>query len=118
MELNKQTEHAKTATMISGFVISGKTRDSQSQILSCPVCFAELLPGQKACEAQLTHRIFFFVSYWEGQFKFWQQEIWKKIPLMTLLLGDRTHKHLVPGEGGFVAGISGSVHHSLSLSNV
>lgn len=35
---------------------------------------------------------------------------------MTLLAGDRIHNHQVPDKGGFVAGISGSVHHSLSLS--
>lgn len=37
---------------------------------------------------------------------------------MTLLPGDRIHKHLTPGKGGFVARIGSSVHHSLSLSNV
>lgn len=40
MEQNKQTEDAKTATMICAFVISGQTRDSQ--ILSVPICFVDL----------------------------------------------------------------------------
>lgn len=119
MEQNKQTEDAKNATVVFGFVISGETRVSQSQILSCPVCVLLIYyQVKKAWEAQLTHGKWLLVSYWEGQFKFWQQEIWKEVPLITLLLGGRIHKHLAPSKGGFVAGISDSVHHSLSLSNV
>lgn len=119
MEQNKQTEDAKTATMVCAFVISGKTRDSQSQILSCPVCVLLLYyQVRKLVKLNWHMEKLLLVSYWEGQFKFWQQEIWKEVPLMTLLPGDRIHKRLAPGKGGFVAGISGSVHHSLSLSNV
>lgn len=102
--------------MIFVFVISGKPK---SQILSCPDCVLLIYHQVRRLEKLYWHmEKLLLVSYWEGQFKFWQQEIWKEVPLMTLLPGGRIHKHLASGKGGFVAGICGSVHHSLSLSNV
>lgn len=63
MEQNKQTENTKTATMICGFVVVGKTSDSQSQMLSGPTCvLLILLPGQKACEARSVHAILLLVG--------------------------------------------------------
>lgn len=76
--------------MICAFIISGQTNDSQSQMVPGPTCVLLILPpGQKACEALLVHRKITFkkVGCWEGQFKFWQQEIWKEVPLMPLLSG-------------------------------
>jgi len=51
MEQSKQTEDTTTATLICAFVMSGKTSDSQSQVLSGPNCVLLIL-GQKACEAR------------------------------------------------------------------
>lgn len=69
--------------MICAFVISGKTSDSQSQMLSGSTCvLLILLAGQTACEARLVHGGITLVGCWVGQ-----QEIWKEVPLMPLLPG-------------------------------
>lgn len=74
--------------MICAFIISGKNSVSQSQMLPGPACVLLIwfITSSKVLWSSIgSWKIYFGGFYWEGQFKVWQQEIWKEVPLMPLL---------------------------------
>lgn len=107
MEQSKQTEDTKTALSVHLSVQINPVIPNPKCCLAQPVFWLSYYQVRRLMKLSWRMEKLLLVGCLEGQFEFWQQEIWKEVPLLPLFLGGRIHKYMAPGRGG--SGVQSSV---------